>query len=132
MSDNNTKDAEVQHVMDLQDLSERVEAEWRELHPRKLYTRPPQPQPTQRRVLDFDSPTTASYAPSASNQNNLPLELTVNDLAALLDTTRSALRHRIERGETRNGRLPKELRRRRNQPYLWKRDTVIAFYSGEA
>ena len=45
MSDNNTKDAEVQHVMDLQDLSERVEAEWRELHPRKLRIR--------RRVADI-------------------------------------------------------------------------------
>ena len=66
-----------------------------------------------------DSPTTASHAPSDSNLNNLPLELTINDLAGVLNTTPSALRHRTERGDTKNGRLPKEIRRRRNQPYLW-------------
>lgn len=49
-------DAEVQHVIDLQSLSERVEKEWRELHPAKLYAQPPKPQPQTALTSDQDQP----------------------------------------------------------------------------
>lgn len=98
-------DAEVQHVVDLQDLSERVETAWRELHPRKLYTRPPKPQPKPRRALDFDS---------------LPSNPTIKDLSALWGITVGAIHKKIARGQ-----LPKPIRRNNGELYRWRREDII-------
>lgn len=66
---------------------------------------------------------------SSFSFDDLENEVTLSDLAKLNGVTVSSLRHRVERGDAKNGRLPKPMRRRRGQPYKWKRQAVIAFYT---